>query len=35
MYSPQDVQRKEKDNNLPLHEVNYVEDVCAESLLPF
>ena len=32
MYSPQDVQEKEKDNKLPLQEVNCVVDVCAESI---
>ena len=29
MYSPQDVEEKEKDNKLPLHEVSCVVDVCA------
>ena len=31
MYSPQSVERKEKDNKLPLQEVNSVVEACAES----
>ena len=31
MYSPQDVEEKEKDNKLPLHEVSCVVDVCAKA----
>ena len=32
MYSPQDVEEKEKDNKQPLQEVNSVVDVCAERV---
>ena len=31
MYSPQDVERKEKDNNQTLNEVDFVVDVCAAT----
>ena len=32
MFSPQDVEEKEKENKLPLQEVNCVVGVCAESI---